>query len=815
MQKLWQDIGHAIRLMRRDRRFTIAALATLALGTGTTTAVFSAVYGVLLRPLPYPESDRLVRIYEEHPGAPRPPGELPLSNTTMYAWRARLESLEALAAYYAREYTVMLDGEATRVHGAEASPSLFVLLRARPALGRFYRDAEEPPSPNRVVVLSGRLWRNRFGADPGAIGRSILIEGKPHTIVGVAGDDLRFPDNETEIWTPYEDPTLTDRSVQGGMWLAPTLGRLNSGMSLSAAEAEGTIAARSVQRPAVARELFGVGGPVQVRVERLTSLMTARIRPALVVLAVSVVFVLIIVCANVANLFLSRGVTRQRELAVRAALGANRSQLVGQLLVETGLFALLGGMLGLIIASALLRLLPLLAPADFPRLDSIRLDPVTVVLAIVTSGIAALGAGLAPALRGARFDLTTSLHPGDGATAGCFQAIQAHRLRDLLLVSESALATLLLIGASLLARSFVALVNVDPGYDASNVLIARVYPTPNSTSEQRVGFVNRVVEEVRQDPRVLSAGAGNMMPFNDSTWITAFALPPSAGNGKPARVRSVSYIVTPGYAEALRLRLREGRLLSPGDASASPLRLIVNRAFAREYLSAGPVAGSRFTGGPYKTAEFEIVGVVDDVLKDGNDARPQPEIYSAMTPGRPIQDEVNVILRMAGPASSGASVLRAAVRHVDRGAAVGDLMPLTARVDASTAQPRFAMLVLVAFASLALLLAAVGLYGTLSYAVAQRRRELGIRAALGAGGRDLVALVMREGLSRALVGAGLGGVAALMVTRLMRSVLFGVSPIDSVAYVAAPAFLIPIAFLACLGPAVRAARSDPATVLRD
>jgi predicted permease len=542
--------------------------------------------------------------------------------------------------------------------------------------------------------------------------------------------------------------------------------------------------------------------------------MTARVRPALVVLAVSVVFVLLIGCANVANLFLSRGVSRQRELAVRTALGASRAQLAGNLLWESARFAAAGGVFGVVIAWMLLSLVPILAPSDFPRLATIGLDWTTVIFAGGSSVVAALAAGLAPAIRGTRIDVASALHPGDGGVAAGAGNVRAQRLRDALLVAQSAVATLLMIGAALLARSFVALTAVDPGYDAANVLIARVYPHAGTDGSANVRFATDLIDRLRAAPGVVAAGAGNMMPFNDSTWITSFDLPPSAGRGKPTKIRAVRYLITPGYAETLRLRLREGRLLTAADGLAGSLELMVNDEFVRQYLAAGAVAGRTFAGGPYKVSQFEIAGVVRNVLKDGNDTTPLPEVYSIATADRPIGDEIDVVLRMTGDPATGAGLLRSAVHDLDRGAAVGELIPLTARASAAAAQPRFAMFVLAAFATLALILASVGLYGMLSYAVARRQRELGVRAALGAGRRELMMMVAKEGIGRAAVGIAIGIVAALLTTGLMRTLLFGVSPVDAVAYLIAPAVLLPVALAASLGPAWRAAASDPAVVLR-
>jgi len=806
------DVAQAVRVLRRDARFSIAALTTLALGIGATTAVFSTIYSVLFRPLPYAESGRLVRAYEVHQGAPLPPGDPPLANTTMYAWRRSLNTLEDLAAYYGREYTVTLDGEAVRIHGAEASSSLFPMLRVNAQLGRFFTAAEDVPNANRVVVISDRLWRRRFATRSDVVGHAIAIESKVYTIVGVAPPDLAFPDGEVEIWTPYEDPTLTDPSVQGGMWLAPTLGRLRPGATRASAEAEGTAAARSIPRPAVATLLFGAGGAVQVRVDGLSDLMTAKIRPALVVLGASVVFVLLATCANVANLFLARGVLRQREMALRTAIGASRPQLVRQLLVESTLVAVVGAAMGVGVAWLLLRLIPSLAPHDFPRLDSIHLDRVTLFVALVTCAVAALASGLVPALRGAGTDPVAALGGGAGDRS---VTLKGSRLRDALLVVEASLATMLLVGAALLGRSFVALIRVDPGYDARNVLAARVYPPPKLGGERSAALVNDLVARVREHPDVVSVGAGNMLPLTDGTWIAGFTVPESLGRGKLVNARTVSYLVTPGYAEALRLRLVRGRLLTSADAApAGPLRVLVNQQFVHEYLADANPAGLAFSGGPYKSTRTEIVGVVGDLLKDGNDSPALPAIFSIATAARSIQDEISVVMRMRGDPSAGAPILRSAVRSLDAGAAIGAMMPLSSQAWAATAQPRFAAAVLSAFAILALVLAAVGLYGMLTHAVAQRRRELGVRVALGASRRSLLGLVLRAGLLPASIGTAIGAMGAAALARLMGSLLFGVTPLDVEAYLAAPAVLLPIAAIACLAPAWRAAATDPAVVLR-
>jgi putative ABC transport system permease protein len=424
-----EDVRYAAAVLRRERAFTAAAVLALALGIGATTAVFSVIYGVLLRPLPYPEPERLVRIYEEHPGAPKPPGDPEASSTTLNAWQGRLQSLEAIASYYALEYTVMFADGPVRLHGGQVAPALFPLLRATPQAGRFFAAGEDAPRANLFVVISDRLWRERLHAAPDAVGRALTIEGKPHVIVGIARPGFHFPDRDAQLWTPYDDPTRLDPSVQGGVWLSNALGRLKPGTTAAQAAAEGTAAARSVARPAALDVLFGSGGPVEVRVVSVVEEMTAAVRPVLLIVAASVGFILLVACANVANLMLSRGVARQREFALRAALGAGRGRLVRQLLVESSVLAVTGAVLGLLVAWTLVRAATAVAPANFPRLDDVRLDGTVAGFAVLVTLAAAILTGLLPALRGTAFNLSASLHGGDGAVAGGFRGARAAATR--------------------------------------------------------------------------------------------------------------------------------------------------------------------------------------------------------------------------------------------------------------------------------------------------------------------------------------------------------------------------------------------------
>jgi len=817
MGTLLQDARYALAMMRRNKGFTAAGLLTLALGIGATTAVFSVVYGVLLRPLPYPAADRLVRVWEEHPGGTPIAGSRWISNRTYYAWSERPRTVDVLGGYGSFETTLGIGDDHVRMFGAEVSPALMSAIGATPSLGRLFAPAEAEQNASRALILSNGLWRDSFGADPGIVGRTVIVDGDPNTIVGVLAAGFAFPDRRARFWTPYvvqrvsADPALSRRT--SGL---SAIARLAPGVTAAQAEAEGTAAARSVPITMSTQLLFGRGGPPIVHARPPIADVTGDVKPALLVLAAAVGCVLLIACANIANLFLSRGVARQRELAVRAAIGAGRGRLERQLLTESFVLSAGGGLLGLAVAASLVRLAVILAPARFPRLDDVQIDASVLAFTALASIATALVSGLVPALRGARFDLAASLHGGDGATAGGFRGLRARRMRDGLLVAESAFAAMLIVGAALLARSFVRLTSVDAGYSASRVLTARVLMPRGATPERTGQFIASALGELRATPGVRAAGAGSMMPLQSVTAVTTFTLPPDAGAGKPAETRALTYIVTPGYAEALGLRLREGRFFTERDASAGTRAMIVNDEFVRRYLSSAPVAGRRFPALYLnENVVTEIVGVVGTVLKDGNDRQPQPEIYFVHgSPTRRIAGAVNLVIRTSGDPAAFAVLLRKTTRDIDRTVIVERVEPLADQVAASMAQPRFATSVLVTFAAVALALASVGLYGVLSYAVSQRRRELGVRAALGAARGDLVALVLREGLLVTALGLALGLAGAAALTRLMQGLLFGVTPLDAVSFAAAPAMLVPVAIVACLLPAYRAARIDPADALR-
>jgi predicted permease len=813
MDHLVSDIRFTLASARRSKGFFSAAVLTFALGIGATTAMMSVANAVLLKPLPYPASGDLVQVWEEHPGAPPVPGYPPVANSTYYAWKTHLGSLEDLGMFGGRDYTVRLGDDSIRVHGGEVSPSIFGILRVTPQLGRFFTPADDVPGHHDFVVLSDRFWRERFAASPAVLGQTVTVDARPHVIVGVARPGLEFPDKDVLMWTPFDDPTLVDPTTQGGVWLANVLARRVPGASLRTIEEEGTTVARSIPRAPVMTELLGQGGEVVIKARTLGDLTTSAVRPALVLLVAGVVLVLLVGCANVANLLLARGVARERELLLRTAIGASRGRLVRQLLTESLVLAGAGGAGGLLLAWALLRLAAVSA-TSVPRIASVGVDAPTVAIAIALTAAVALIAGLLPALRGARVDVASGLRGADGAVAGGFRGQRAHTLRRALLAGETALAVLLLVGAGLMGRSFLALMRVDPGYTASGVLGAKVF-APDAATPERIGqFMYGLMERLEADGRVQMAGAGNMMPFNDSTTVTGFDIPAHVGNGRDVRTRVVFYIVTPGYAETLGLRLKAGRLLTRADREAEIAKVVVNEEFVREYLSPDRVIGLQLPPRRAGTPPMEIVGVVAAQRKDGNDKPVLPEMYMIASAAPRIGTEVDVLVRTAGDPAALAPVLRDAVRQLDPEMVVGETATLERRLGDSVSQPRVAAAVLTGFAAAALVLAAIGVYGVLSYSVSQRTRELAVRSALGADRRRLLLMVVGEGLTVTAAGAAAGLVASALLTRLMTSVLFGVAPLDLVSFATAPLALLPVVVLACLIPAMAASRASAATALR-
>jgi len=815
MGLLPRDVRSALAAMRRAPGFTATALVTIALGVGATTAVLAIVYGVLVRPLPYATPERLVRIWEEHPGGVSPAGNRWLSRGAYTVWRPQTRTLDALGGYGLVESHVTLGGEHVKVPGARVSWSVLSTLGVAPAAGRLLTPDDDRQASLPVVIASDALARERAGSLPDALGAAIVIDGIAHTIVGVMPPAFAFPEPGVRFWVPYAIPESA--AAESGPIVFTALGRLKPGVTVAQAEAEGTAAARGAPPHGATEFFFGQGGAPVVHARPLGDDMTVTARPALSMVAAAVALVLLIACVNVVSLLLSRSVARQRELAIRAAIGGTRARLVRQMLTDSSLMTIAGSAIGLLLAALLMRSLRIAAAPSLPRVDDIAFDLPVVVIWVATTVLAALATGIVPAMRAARIDLGDALRGADRSAAESYRGAPARRVRDTLLVLEAAFAVILIAGAGLLARSFVRLMAVDPGYTADGVLVATV-ELPRGASDGRVdGLIDGALDRLRAMPGVIAAGAGAMIPLMKQTAMIGFSVPASAAAGKPTRGRALVYWITPGYAEALGLRLRQGRVFAAADRSAATLRTIVNEEFARQHLASPQAAGLLLPGLVQAEGKLtaEVIGVVGDVLKDGHDRQPQPALYFVHgSHGGRIPERVQLVIRTAGEPAAFAADVRALLRATDREAVIANLQPLNTSVAASVGARRLVANVMAGFAAAAMGLAGIGLFGALSYSVAQRRRELAIRAALGARRADIVRLVLGEGLLVTLTGTILGVAGAAAFASLMQQLLFGITPHDPLTYLVAPLVLLAVSLAACLPPAFRAAAADPAMTLQ-
>lgn len=797
------DLRLALRGLARHPSFTLAAVVTLALGIGATTAIFTIVYGVLLRPLPFSDPERIVRLVDARPGGSPVFAGQPFTNVTYHAWMPVARTIGPIESYDSFTFTANF-GEPARVRGAFVSAGFFQVLGIAPQRGRFFQDGDGAAGASPAVVLSDAAWSEVFGRRDDAVGGTVTIDGRAHLIVGVAPHGFTFPERDTRMWVvtgPIRLPEGGRIQVTGG-----ALARLAPGVSIAAAALEGTQAARSVEWPSSADFFLGENGANEVRVQTLSDELTGNVRPALLLMAAGVACLLMIACVNVINLLLSRGVEREREVAVRIAMGAGRLRLVRQLITETMVIAAAGGGVGLLLATTTIKWLPAIVPEQFPRIEAVRIDWRVYAFAVAVSLAAGIIAGAVPAFRGTRTDLLPALREGTGGTAGT----RTTRIRSALLASEAALAVMLLVAATLLGRSLTRLLDVDPGFERQNVLTTRIHMPRDATSDS---FLEELLARLRATSGVAAAGAGNMMPLGEPTAAHVFT--PQVPGRAPITVRGRAYWVTPGYAEAVGLRLRAGRLFNTSDLSSPLQSMLVNEAFVRTALDGVDPLGLQLPSMLTGNTTAQIVGIVANVLKEGPAAQALPEVYiPAPAHKYSIRGEINLVVRTGDDAMKHAAAVRALVREIRPDAAIEPVMTMAERVSTSVAQPRFAALVLAGFAVAAIMLAGIGLYGVLSYAVARRRRELGVRAALGATRRALVGMIVREGMAVMLAGTAVGIGGAAVVTRLMRSLLFGVQPLDGWSFSAAVIVLTGVALLACAMPAARAAAVDPAISLR-
>ena len=841
LDDLGRDVRHAVRGLARSPGFTAAVVIILALGTGATTAMFGVTYGVLIRPLPYPDSERIVRVGQEPRGMPGAP--VYLSARGIEQVREAAESFEQLAAYGAFTFEwIARDG--SRPWGAPVSPALLRLLGARPHLGRLFTDDDARIGADGVVLLSHHAWTRRFDANPDVVGTVIDVYNEPRTVVGVLAEGFYFPGPGAEVWTPYvlraEEPT------------AIVLGRLRPGVSPERAATEvGTILRRMDVAAAGRSDPDGSGRArrdardVDARVTRVIPLleeMVGAYRPALLALAGATLLVLLIACVNVAGLLLARGVARRRELAVRGALGAGRGRIVRQLLTESVLLGLAGGVLGLATAAIVLRAVPALVPGAVTRLDEVGLDGVVLAFTLGLSVVVGLLFGAVPALQWSGRRLLRTLVEGSAQATGGFGLLRGNRTRAVLAAAQVALALVLLVGAGLLLRSFVGLVTLDRGYDPAQVIAADArFPFAIGRFEPRERFIEyeaskrrfygelaEAMDRLSRLPDVEAAGVSSRLPLAGAgSVIRQVQVDGGPASGDPRELpEALLRVASPGYFDAMRLRLVGGRLFTRRDGTGAPRVLVVNESFAREVLGGAPAvgrrvrfagAGSIYSGGD--DVPWEIIGIVADVMYDalsatGTEAEayaPVRQIAAAPTfeHGFPM-----VVVRTSGDPLAAVPFIREAVAETRPGASVAMVATMDARLSSAVAQPRFYAVVVGGFAVLAILLSAFGVYGLLSYTVAQRRGEIAIRMALGARRGDVLALVVRQGAALVAAGAVVGLAAAASSSRVLDSFVYGIATDDLLTFVAAPLALVAAALFACYVPARRATRIEPMEVLR-
>jgi putative ABC transport system permease protein len=808
MRTLWQDVRYGARAMRANPGFTAVAVVALALGVGANTAIFSVVNAVLLRPLQYPNAERVVAIQELNPEGRR----VQVTPANFLDWREQATAFERMAAIFTRPANLAVGDEAERVDFAMTSAAFFDVFGVRPRAGRFFLPEEEKAGHAPVVVLSHALWQRRFGADSSIIGQSVTLDGRAYEVVGVAPEGFSYPDR-TEAWVPpfARVPTVSEqqdveRARGFGFLSAVALLKPGETLEHARAEMEAITARLRAQYPESNSKRFN-------RVVTLHEHLVGESGRALLLLLGAVALVLLIACANVANLLLARAAGRQKEMAVRAALGATRLRLARQLLVESVLLALAGGAAGLLLGWWGVDLLKGLLPAEFPRVADIGVDPRVLGFTLLVSCATGVAFGLAPALQFTRPDLHGALKEGArGSTGGA----RGGRLRNMLIVSEVALSLVLLVGAGLLFRSFLSLRAVELGFRPQSLLTFRLSPSGErfQTDAQYSAFFRDVAERVEAVPGVEAVGVINTLPLVKG---------PTAGfqvEGRPPLRRdqwpSINYrSVSPDYFRAAGIAVVKGRVPDARDTDAAPLVLAVNQALARRDFPSEDPVGKRISygiGPDGKPIWKEIVGVVADVRSEEPGREAAPEIYVSY-----LQDPfagMSYVVRSTAEPESLVPAVREAVRAVDRAQPVAEVRTMEQLVGESVAQPRFTSLILGLFACMALLLAAAGIYGVMSYAVTQRTHEIGIRIALGAQRRDVLRMVVGRGMALALAGVGLGLLTALALTRLMAGLLYGVTATDPLTFAGVALLLGAVALLASYIPARRATKVDPMIALR-
>ena len=804
MDTLRQDVRHALRRLIRNPGFSLVAALTLALGIGANTAIFSVVYGVLLKPLPYHEPERLVALYHLSDGH-----RSMMSGPNFTDLRNSVQSLEDAAALHGYRTILTGRGEPVRLDAAAVSASLFDLLGVRPLLGRTFRAEDNQPGRTDVVVLAHGTWQQLFGGDLGVIGTSVTLDGAAREIVGIMPPEFSYP-AERALWIPTEH-TQDFLSIQRAAWFLSAVGRVRPGLTLEQVSAEVQTIGRQL-----AKQYPDENEGVDLVAVPLHEAMVGDIRTAVLVLFGAVGFVLLIASANVANLLLARAAAREGEMAVRTALGAARSRLIRQLLTESLLLSVVGGGLGLLLAVWGVESLIRLQPEGIPRLGDVSVETIVILFTLAVSVVTGIVFGLVPAFQSTRTGLAHSLKEGG---RGALTSRGGSRIRGALVIAEMAIAVMLLAGAGLLVRSFTKLAAVDPGFRVAQALTFELsLPEARYPGEaQQVSFYEQLMQRLGAIPGVRHAGAALALPLTGTSIVLSFEVagrPSVPASQQPAmQVR----VATPGYFRTIGIPLKHGRLFDDRDREGAPQVVLLTESAVRQYFPDEDPVGKTVTlgwgrGEGRPNAGGEVVGIIGDV-KDAGMAEPEaPQIFlpHAQVPVR----SMSVVLDTAVPPASIADTVRREVYAVDPSLPVANVRTLEQLVARSISQPRFYTMLLSAFAGLALLLAAIGIFGVLSYAVAQRTREIGIRMALGAQERSLRRLVVRQAMLLAAGGVVIGMAAAYFVSKTLTSLLFDTTPGDPLTFALVPAVLLAVSLLASYVPARRATRVDPIVALR-
>ncbi len=800
MTGIWQDFRYTLRALAKNKGFASVALLTLALGMGATTAIFSVVNAVLLKPLTFAQPERLIKLEERHPDWASP--EFTYANFADIAKNTR--TMEKLAAYRPWLFTLSGDGEPENVDGYRVSAEFFTVLGVSPQLGRTFLPEENRPGSGDVAVLSNGLWKRRFGSDPNIIGKTCKINGNPSRIVGVMPATFRFPE-DSALWTPLalDDTLLTNRRAH----LYTVIGRVKPQATLAQARSEAQILAKTIdeENKGIDPNWTAYPSPFQER-------LVAAVRLPILLLFCAVGFVLLITCANIANLLLAREVARSKEIGVRIALGAGKGRILGQLLTESIVLAFIGSGLGLLVANFALRAIIQLSPGDVPRLQDVSIDWHVLGFTLLVTALAGVLFGVAPALQAFKVDLQNSLRESRRTSLGAAQL----RLRSALVISEIALALVLLAGTGLLTNSFVRLLRVPLGFNPKNVLTLQLFlpeATESAADTRSAQTLSAILEKVRTVPGVHFASVVNSLPIAGGVG-TDFAIvgrPPVKPEDEPsADIR----VIDAAYLRTMQIPLLRGREFSERDSAAAPKAMLINQTMADKFWPGQDPVGSRVTmldWGPPLTGE--VVGLVGDVKPNG----PQEPVGSMIYwpyPQFPSLFNYLVVRTMSADPLSVLAGIKGQVRAVNPEQPVSQIRTMEQVLGESLAQRRFSLTLIAIFAGLSVLLAAIGVAGVMAFLVAQRTQEMGIRMALGAQRADVFGLVLRQGMRMTFFGLLIGLAGAFGLTRLLAGMLYGVKPGDPLTFALVSAFLIGVALLACWLPARSATRVDPMIALR-